>query len=1143
MPLHLHLIPDLSHAVAPLAALQRAPVADPFAPEWVVAPSQGVHRWLAEQLAESLGATPGGRDGIAANIRFAFPGALVAQVLGGRVADDPWEVPRLTGTVLDLLHRHPALVPEARLGDNLVAFARHAADRLDRYHVHRPAMIAAWARGDDVLTPVRDAAPLAVPEAQRWQPALWRAVREQLGVPSPPERVTQALAALQGGTPPTGLPARIMLVGSSALAPLHLEVLLALAGTVEVHAWLVHPSPGVLRAAVERLRHEAVRPAGWREPQGEHPLRAVARVPLLDSWLRPAQGMQRQLAVRGVAATPLDMAAPAPAPSTRLARLQALVRNDAPPPGAPEQPALADQSVRLHGCHGAARQAEVLREALWHAFRELPGLHPEEVLIVAPDLPGMAPHLETVFGTMRAGANPEPGQLPVVVADRSLREVNAVAEALGRLLDAAMGRAGLADVRALTDLAVVRARFGVDADTVARWFDWAERAGVAWGLSGAHRTRFGIHADYEAHSWAHAARRLVLGALLPDGARVPTAEGADEPLTGVVPVAGVDAEDLPAIGALLALLGEVTALAEAVDGAPRPIGAWCDLLHQAVAATCAVTRDQQPQLAATLGVLQALAAEAAGCDVPVRYADWHPLLLERLVGAPGHVVLRGGAITVTSLVPLRGVPYRVVCLVGLDEGALVRVGGDGDDLLQEQPLLGDPDPSGEQRQALLETVLAARERLIVTYSAHDVRSGKAVAAIAPLAELRELLALAGVPVEEVQVEHPRHAIDARTFAPGTLGRAGAFGHQAAQREAVGRTGRVIVSERASAGAPGNPPSRITLSLEELADFLDNPVSLFVRRALGGSVYDKVETDPAIIPLMLDAAELGALAQPLLQRVEPWTGSAMKGKEAWLQSGDLLQPFREAWHDELTSAGGIPPEPFGTKVIDQTLELVRQLHFQCRSKGKTMRPGTTTRVSIVAGNVVVEGDVPGVHTGKDDDGNDTLAIIQVGTQRHTERRRRLQRAMLWALALQHPTRTVDSFWIGANSDEPGKTFASQGKVPKQDSDGARLKVFEDLMALVPKALAHPFPRFGETSECLAHKTETEAREAFQKALGKVDSWSAEARCYGRNPDFDLVYQERDEALRFFRDYHERLKGVPPVKTSDAIAVHHTWRKSA
>jgi exodeoxyribonuclease V gamma subunit len=1115
MPLHLEIIPDLSRAVAPLAALLRAPVDDPFVQEWVVAPSQGVHRWLAEQLAESLGTSPSGRDGIAANIRFAFPGALVAQALGGRMADDPWEVGRLTGTVLTLLDRQPALRPQGQRASPLVAFARQAADRFDRYHVHRPAMIAAWARGDDVLTPVRGAAALPVPEGQRWQPALWRALREQLGVPSPPERVAQALAALHAGTPPAGLPGRVLLVGSSALAPLHLEVLLALAGTVDVHAWLVHPSPGVLNAARDRLRHEAVRPTGWRDPQDDHPLRAVATVPLLDSWLRPAQGMQQQLAVRGIPVSP--PAHHEPAPETRLERLQALLRHDAPFHGAPAQPVLADQSVRLHGCHGPARQAEVLREALWHAFRELPGLRPDEVLIVAPDLPGMAPHLETVFGSVRPGADPEPGQLPVVVADRSLREVNVVAEALVRLLDAAMGRAGVADLRALTDLAVVRARFGVDADTVARWMTWAERAGVAWGLSGAQRAHFGVPADYEGHSWAHAARRLVLGALLPDGARVPAAEGGGDALAMTVPVAGVDAEDLPHLGALLALLGEVTALAQALQGDARPIGAWCDLLHRTVGATCTVTRDRQPQLAATLGVLQALAAEAAGCDVPVTFADWHPLLLERLTGAPGHVVLRSGAITATSLVPLRGVPYRVVCLVGLDEGALVQGGGDGDDLLQEQPLLGDPDPSGEQRQALLETVLAARERLIVTYSAHDVRSGKEVPAIAPLAELRELLLQAGVPVEGVQVAQPRHAIDARTFTPDALGCAGAFGHLARQQEAVGLMHRgtrpapsVRMADVAASGAHAGAP---VVTLDELATFLLDPLRLYVKRTAGIDVYEGAEEEAAVIPLALDKRARVKAAAALLERVAPWRDDE-----------DALRREGPAWRATLRTEGVLPPGLRGEEAVREVEGLVEELRFQCRSKARPMHGGTRIGIDLpLACGVRLRGSVGGVYTGAEG----TLDLVRASVERHDGGQQLRQRLELLAAAAVENGRQVASWWIGEHATNNGKTYATKGSAPLREP-GDHAALLDRLVLLYREALGAPRPLFGDTGETLVTLGRAHAAGKLANWASRAKEFAGEVRLFGTAPRLNDVLPRGGAEERFLTAFYEALQQLPAVE---------------
>jgi exodeoxyribonuclease V gamma subunit len=1126
MTLHLQIIPDLAHAVAPLTALLRAPVSDPLASEWVVAPSQGVHRWLAEQLAESLGATPGGRDGIAANIRFAFPGALVTQALGGRLADDPWEVSRLTPAVLTVLERNDHARPPGYTPERRVAVARQVADRFDRYHVHRRTMIEAWARGDDVLAPVRGEPALPVPSGQHWQPKLWRALRELLGVPSPPERVAQALTAITAGTPPPGLPPRVMLVGSSALAPLHLEVLLALANTVEVHAWLVHPSPGVLRATLQRLQREPVRPSGWRDPQDAHPLREIAHVALLDSWLRPAQGMQRQLAVRGVSVTPLTHVEPAPA--TRLARLQALLRTDAPPAETPAPPVLADQSVRLHGCHGPARQAEVLREALWHAFRELPGLRPEEVLLVAPDLPGMAPHLETVFGTMRPGASAEPGQLPVVVADRSLREVNVVAEALVRLLETAMGRAGVADLRALTDLAVVRARFGVDTDTVARWMTWAERAGVAWGLSARHRRAYQLPETFTVHSWAHAAQRLALGALLPDGAR--PSDGASEAFAGTIPARGVDAEDLPQIGALLALLAELTALADALHGEARPIGGWCTLLQRAVAATCQVTREQQPQLAATLGMLQALAAEAAGCPVPVRFAEWHPLLLERLVGTPGHVVLRGGAITATSLVPLRGVPYRVVCLVGLDDGALVRGGGDGDDLLLEQPLLGDPDPSGEQRQALLDTVLAARERLIVTYTAHDVRSGKPVPAIAPLAELRELLQRAGVPtkveedaaVPDVQVLHPRHAIDARTFTAGALGCAGAFGHQAPQRDAVGLLTRTAPSSPAVRVADAIPPAdapRVTeVTLDELATFLQDPLRLYVKRTAGIDVYEQSEEEAAVIPLTLDKKARVKAAAALLERVAPWRDDE-----------DAVRRAIPAWRAMLEQDGSFPPGVLGDAAAQDTAALVEALRFQCSAKQQALTGGDSIDIDVsVSGGVRVRGRVD--HVFSRDHGR---RQVRAGAERQDAQRQLVQRLQLLALATSAGAEPVSSWWIGEHATKAGTTYATEGELAAGEA-GQWTTLLDRMVALYVEALRVPRPLVGKTGEKLVREGRAQAVEALRGWTVRAKAFDPAVRLYGTTARLQDLFPPGGPEEAFLHAYVGVLDAMPTVKNSRAAS---------
>jgi exodeoxyribonuclease V gamma subunit len=1137
MPLHLHVVPALADTVPPLLGVLRTPLGDPFAPEWVVAPTQGVHLWLGERLAQSLGAMPGRHDGIAANIRFAFPGALVSEALGGRVEDDPWGVPRLTMALLDLLHQRPELVPATRLHGGTLAAARDLADRFDRYHVHRPAMIEAWARGDAVLTPVLGNSPEPVPAALQWQPALWQAVRARIGRASPPERTREALDRLHGGEAPAGLPARVLLVGATALAPLHLEVLLALSAHVTIHAWLVHPSPAVLQATLRRLqsvREEAATAPGMgrarRFPAVEHPVRTVAQLPLLDGWVRPSQGMQLLLAAHGVPVPTPSQEPPSTTPTrgSALQRLQHAIRLDAPV-STPHTPPQHDQSLRVHGCHGPARQVEVLREALLQAFRELPGLRPEQVLVVAPNLPAMAPHLETVFGAARPGEHADAWHLPLTVADRSLREDNEVAEALLRLVACATGRFGRAELGTLTELAVVRRRFDVDADTVRQWLAWADQLQVAWGVDGAHRAPFGLDPAFSAHSWRHAAQRLAYGALVADAAPAPE-------LGGVVPATGADTGDLPAVGALCALLDTVGTVAAEAQGPPRTVRDWMARLHAAVHAVADVPRDGQPALAITLAQLAALGDEAAHSNTPVPFAELLPLLHERVGGAPGRVLLRGGAITATALAPLRGVPYRVLGIVGLDEGAFAAGAGDGDDLLREPALVGDPDPRAEQRQALLELVLAAQDRLILTHTAFSARSGKPVPAIAPLAEWRELLRSAGVTPEAMQVHHPRHGMDRRTFTPGALGTPGPFGHLAVQRDALQRAAGAPaqapdahaspppgapVATPALVGALGTAPQ--VVPLEDLALFLDNPVALYVKRTLGIDGYDRRDAAEAVIPLELSWRSERDAAAVLLDRI----------REA-RDRDTVVADEAPAWRTLLEREGVLPPGHFAARVFGRMEGLVEGLRVQCQQKEKTMMPGTPLPLSWAWGDgFVLSGTVPGVHVLQ----GGTRAIVHVGTAPHALDDTSTALVQLWLLAACTPGHAVTSWWIGSKEGKTGPdgvrelaTYATKGACAV-DSRDAHVHALRALLPLYREALAAPRPRFGKTADQVV-TDRVKAAKTFGQLRGRLQPWQPEARVYGLAPRFADIYPEGGEVVRFFTQLQGVLAAGPQVENCRA-----------
>ncbi len=347
-------------------------------------PTRGVERWLAQTLGTRLGAGAGG-DGVCANVAFPFPGRIVATAVAhaagiatrGRsvpperlawplldvaeaAGDAPWAA-RIIGTPGDSTHR-----------DRRYAGARHVADLFDRYGVHRPAMLRAWAAGDDEG---------AREPHLNWQPALWRAVRAHVAVPSPAERLPDACARLRDEPDLVDLPARLALFGLTRIPESNLDVLRALSVHRDVHLFLLHPAPGLWA----RLAAEAGHDTGPRRRADDDGVDAV-RNPLMASWGRDAREMQQVLGTGADRQHHL----PAPAgPATLLGRLQDDVRADRRPPGAPVgpgdtdlRPTLApdDRSVQVHACHGRQRQVEVVRDAILHALAENPTLEPRDIV-------------------------------------------------------------------------------------------------------------------------------------------------------------------------------------------------------------------------------------------------------------------------------------------------------------------------------------------------------------------------------------------------------------------------------------------------------------------------------------------------------------------------------------------------------------------------------------------------------------------------------------------------------------------------------------------------------------------------------------------------------------------------------------------
>ncbi len=864
-----------------LAEILAEPLEDPMTPEWVAVPTVGMRRWLALELARSLGACgPGAGDGVAANIEFTFPGALRQAVLEAGSSDgvaDPWQVDTLVWAVLDVLRSRrddSCLGPLTVLPAGATWFgrARRLADLFDRYAVRRPGLVLHWSAGHDV-----DAAGRPLAEHDRWQPQLWRLVRARIGVPSPPERLPELLDGVRAGTLALDLPPRLAIFGVTTLpngAPF-IELIEAVATQRDLHLLLLDPSP----ATTSRVR-EATLAASWPVAllRADDRSDAAVRHPLLRSWGRPYRERTVLLASaesRGIPA-PVSVDAGAEIASdtqgTLLARLQHDLRAGCAPVGDFEL-SPDDGSIQVHSCHEQARQVQVLRDAILHLLVDDPTLREEDIVVLSPAIDQFAPYVEAGFGTSAGEAFDAPGsatpRLFYRITDRSLRESCPVLAALDSLLALASGRFTASEVLEFVSLPAVRKCFDFDEDALGAIADWVAGTNVRWGLDGRHREAWGLPREFTANSWRVAIDRVLMGVAVSDD-DIGLAPGDIAPL-------GVEGDDIAVAGRLADL---VARLEWTVDDMrrPRTAAAWCGALSDATDQFFEVETSQQWQLdqlrrvVAEIGEHAIVGGEPA--TVELSLADVRRLLADRIQGVSRRPDFFRGGITVSSLTPLRWLPFRVICILGLDEAGTNAVAGstDGDDLAAMAPLVGDRDPRSEVRQALLEAVLAAGDHLVITRTGHNIRTNQEVPSATVLAELRDAITATLAPSGDgtyrsrVETVHPRQPFDDRCFRPDKLNRpgpwsfdAGAFAGARARDRRAGEH-RLLVH----GALPPVPGEDVVIDLAELQKFFRHPAKAFWQQRLRLHLTDEDRGQSDDLSTSLGGLDLWSVAERLLK---------------------------------------------------------------------------------------------------------------------------------------------------------------------------------------------------------------------------------------------------------------------------------------
>jgi exodeoxyribonuclease V gamma subunit len=1000
--LHVHRAERADGLIEALRALFADPLPDPFEAEVVAVPTRGMERWLAQRMSDRLG--------VCANVAFPSPRRLVVDAVatasGVEPETDPWLPERAVWPLLEVVDEHLAEAWLASLAAHLgteddavrrarrFATVRHLAELFDRYALHRPDMVRAWAAGRD----------------DAWQAELWRRLRARIGTPDPAARVEGACARLRAEPAVVDLPARLSIFGLTRLPAGDLNVLRALAEHRDVHLFLLHPSPA-LWSKVAELNPRVVR-------RRDDPTVTLPANRLLASWGHDAREMQLVLG----ATEHVDHHHPvALRGNTLLARLQRGVRDDERPAPAP-----ADHSVQVHACHGRARQVEVLRDAILHLLDEDPTLEPRDVIVMCPDIETFAPLIHATFGAGEVyeegeddldalPADVRPPDLRVRLADRSLRQTNPVLGAIASLLDLADERLTASQVLDFADREPVRRRFDLDDDDLARIEEWVAASGIRWGLDAAHRAPFKLDA-LAAGTWRAGLDRVLVG--------VTMTEDEQRLFEGVLPLDDVDSGAIDLAGRFAELVERLQAAVDAL-GTSQPIDAWAAAIAAAADALTATTDRDAWQRAELERILEAVVSEAGTGTTSLAPPEVRALLAERLQGRPTRANFRTGHLTICTLMPMRSVPHRVVCLLGMDDGVFPRkTPRDGDDLMLVDPHVGERDARTEDRQLLLDALMAATDKLIVTYTGNDERTNLVKPPAVPIGEL-----LDAVGRDTVHTRHPLQPFDPRNFEPGALVPNRAWSFDPVTLEGA----RALIGERVApppflaAPLPARPTELV--ELEDLVRFVERPVRAFLRQRLGISVGEFDDEIADALPV-----ELGGLEQ--------W------GVGRRLLDGTLAGADLDACIAAEIARGTLPPGRLAKPVIERIRPIVEEIAARARAALDTDEQPRSldVRVALHDGRAL-SGTVAGVR------GDVLLAVTY---SRVNARHRLAAWARLLALTTAHPGRRFEAVTVGrARSGAGDDARVTIARIPPLEPDEAAAEL-ATLVDVYDRGMLEPLP---------------------------------------------------------------------------------------
>jgi len=575
------------------------------------------------------------------------------------------------------------------------------ADTFDQYIIFRPDMMFRWERGID----------------EHWQAELFRLLIKDTNGLHRARIASLFMERLHKRK--EKLPSQISVFGISAIPRFHMDIISAVSKVVDVHLFLMNPCKeywGDLLSERQIIRRGGISKQELHMEKGNSLLSSLGKMGRDFFDIINEYEFIEDSRFQEIEETSL------------LSYIQSDILNLRDPEAIKKREIKEDDlSIQIHSCHSPMREVEVLYDRLLDLLQNKPHLRPRDIVVMTPDIERYAPFIQAVFGA------PDPDiKIPFSIADRSPRWENKVVSTFFKIL-------GLRETR----LEASRVLDVLESDPVSRMFDismddmdlirtWVREAGIRWGIDKETRQKMsGL--SIGTGTWDEGIKSLVLGYALLD-----EAQGVFE---DIFPYDKLEGKEAELLGRFVEFLNRLFRYVKEFFS-KKGLSEWRDLLFDMIDELFFVDEENQADIQLLRNIIGEMARmeDLSGfhekLDLDALVWDMERQLDRRGYGSR----FLSGGITFCAMLPMRSIPFKVICLIGMNYESFPRHSKRWEfDLIQKYPRKGDRSKRDDDRYLFLEIILSARESLYISYTGQSIKDNSPIPPSVVVSELLDYI--------------------------------------------------------------------------------------------------------------------------------------------------------------------------------------------------------------------------------------------------------------------------------------------------------------------------------------------------------------------------------------------------------------------